>query len=893
MLAVITVFSIVSPAISQAEAAGVADVGSLWDGFTSGTGNFTVTSDSRVFVVAAKEPTGDLLQTAQLIHSQMKDEFDLADMKFVWGAASEAKQGDIVLVLDTASGIGADGYKLNVTSTTATVTAADTDGLIYGANNLMKCFRAVGSNSISCFSGNDTPDTKERTVHLDLARKYYTVEWVKNFIKQMSWMGYNAIELHTSEDGGFRADLWDEEYYTDNYQPENDFSWLAGSHLQYWVYSPYNKDPDAGKYLTTAELVEICNVAKEYHVEVIPSFDSPAHMDYITWKFEQHYKSNKNYYFSYEGKDYYASDTNGCINYKGVTGGSAPNGSYTTMELNDSITRGQMAKAFIFAIYEDMADFFKEYAGSTKFMIGADEVGLSSSTWKYSDFVEYVNELNTKLNNKGYTVRMYNDFIGSTTYNYLENGKAIYGADAENGFARNIEICYWNSDFEPTSGSHSQPVWHVKFFWENNTGSNHNWGDGGRVLYNAIQTNTYYVLRYAHGKDNADARDPDNRQWTFYGTNEQDIYNNWYPADISEKGDYTEDAADVPENQLGGAYFLIWNDYAALNTESEVWNGALDTHDKDRYYYLFDIMASNIIKMWNSDINSTVSYSEFAEVRNAITGNGMKFFPGFTSCSAPSDLAAAAPITKAEDVVDHTPLTNAIKAAEALDENAYTPSSWAAFETAIAEAKKVDNNQNATAADITNAVNALKAAQTKLVEKADKTALQQAVDNAIAEQGNYTDDSWSDYQQAVVAAEAVLANGDATQKQVDDALAALIAADEALEEKGPGSVTDPTDPPVQGEESEDITIRKIVDKTPVGKKVGLVIIAPADSSSAPVVTLNGKQVTLTLCITNIQKLDGENVRVWMIDFPAEKVGTYTCKITIDGVGYKTTDVIIK
>ena len=450
-LAVVMLFSTMVVTTSAANVE-VRDVGALLDEFTlkEDSGTFTVTTSSRIYVVGASAPTGNLLQTAQLIQREMRAEFSGCFRELVWGPADWAKTGDVVLVLDTTSGTGADGYKLNVTGTTATVTAADTDGLIYGANTLMKCFRAVGGNSVSGFSANDTPDTKERTVHLDLARKYYTAEWVKNFIKQMSWMGYNALELHLSEDGGFRADFWDSMYYKDNngdgtkYQPENDFTWLCGSHVQSWVEDPYRNDPNAGDYLTTKELVEICNVAKEYHIEIIPSFDSPAHMDYITWKFEQNYKSNKSYSFTYNEKTYKASSTSGCINYTGKTGSSSPAWPYyTTIDITD----GTLAKAFVFALYEDMADFFKEYAGSTKFNIGADEVNMTACkpNWSYDQFPGYVNELNRMLNKKGYTVRMYNDFIGSTTYN-RSNDKAVYKFDS------NIEICYWNSFFISNNG---------------------------------------------------------------------------------------------------------------------------------------------------------------------------------------------------------------------------------------------------------------------------------------------------------------------------------------------------------------------------------------------------------------------------------------------------------
>lgn len=534
-----------------------------------------------------------------------------------------------------------EGYALDV-SDRAVITYSDADGLLYGMNSLMKFFIVDGDMYLPGFTASDAPDTKERTVMLDIGRKYYTKEWICNFVKQISWMGYNTIELHFSEDGGFRADFWDEAYYTDSYHPQNDFSWLCGSHVQSWVKDPYRNDPDANKYLTTEELVEVLRTAKEYHIDVIPSFDSPAHMDYITWKFEQNYKENNQYSFVYAGKTYLASATNGCINYTNITGAATPTWPcYTAMD----ITEGTMSRAFVFALYSDIADFFKEYAGSTDFSIGGDEVNLTGSatayprTWGYEKFPEYINSLNRMLNGKGYTCRMFNDFIGSTTYNQ-KNSKAVYDFDD------NIEIMYWNSDFNPTSGIYDEKIWHAYFFWEDNNGGNKDWGDGNRIMYNCIQTNCYYVLRIGTSGSNKDARNPLNRNWTFYHSTEDSIYEEWYPADISEHGVYSENAIDVDAEHLGGAYFLIWNDYASLNTESEVWNGAQDSIDATgNVYSLFNRMYSNIIKMWNSDINKTVDYNAFAAVRDQISTSN--YFPGYTSCSAPAVLPEASDVDAA------------------------------------------------------------------------------------------------------------------------------------------------------------------------------------------------------------------------------------------------------
>lgn len=665
LLSLVLIISLLTGLSVSSNAVSADNIGSLLDSYTADTSSvFTLTNDSRIFIVSETAPDKQLADTASLIARQIGtlSVFGGKTPETVYGKESMAAKGDILLVLDKNASVGDEGYVLDAEDK-AVITAKDTRGLIYGAGILMKIF--ASDTAVTGFSAENTPDTKQRVVMLDTGRKYFSAEWIKNFIRQLSWMGYNTLELHFSEDGGFRADFWDEEFYADadgdgiTYEPENDFSWLCGSHVQSWVKEPYRDDADKNRYLTTAELVDICAVAKEYQIDIIPSFDSPSHMDYITWKFEQNYISNPSYSFTYGGKTYYAKDTDGCINYTGKTGASSPTWPYyTTIDITD----GTMSKAFIFALYEDIADFFSEYAGSTDFSIGADEVNLSNKSivWEYSAFPGYINEINRLLNEKGYTCRMFNDFIGSTTYNKNSASKAVYDFD------ENIEIMYWTSDFNPSSGKFNKPVWHVKFFWETNDTGSDDWGDGGRIMYNCMSTNCYYVLRVAAsttGYPNMDARNPDNRNWTFYGSTEEDIYNKWYPADISAKGVYEENAADVPEESLGGAYFLIWNDYASLNTEAEIWNGVSDnTGTSDCFYSLFDRMWSNSIKMWNADINNTVAYDKFADIRS-----GFGYFPGFTSCSTdarlptapviePSAKDAAVEIISIEKISDVTPL---------------------------------------------------------------------------------------------------------------------------------------------------------------------------------------------------------------------------------------------
>ncbi|MBQ1977393.1 MAG: family 20 glycosylhydrolase, partial [Ruminococcus sp.] len=533
-------------------------LGVLYDSFTADASkDFVLTADSKIFIVTTSEsamPDAETIETAQLVQTQfMADKLPTAEpLEIVWGLEKYVMPGDIVIYAK-ASGYGAEQYKLVVTDK-AVVYAADDNALLYGLNTLQKHFRQAGKNAIEGFTIIDQPDTKERTVHLDCARKYLTPEHIKNYIAEMSWMGYNALELHMSEDGGFRMDFWGDTALSQvPGMTGNDFSWVCGSNPAPWVFTQYQDTADRGKYLTTEEVISICQVAKEYNMEIIPSFDTPAHVGYMAEHYYNTVKSNSNSpirNFTYNGTNYTLPTQ---INYREYTGSGDSRYDFSVLDLsNDAV------KNFAYAMYNDIAAFFKYYAGSDNFNIGADEVGLKSSDrWNYNThFVNYVNSVNKVLKDKGYTARMYNDFLYNTNYSTITSG-----------IDTDIEVVYWL----PTTSSRT--YLRTAGFYANQ----------GRTVYNGVNFWTYYVLRIAPTSTatHMDARDPANRQWEFYRNQEDHLYNEW---NSSQFGAYTDSNMGAANNysgdRLGGGYFMVWNDFAGLNTEVETWNGCYDEYGK-------------------------------------------------------------------------------------------------------------------------------------------------------------------------------------------------------------------------------------------------------------------------------------------------------------------------
>lgn len=959
-LALVLLVGIVFMVPSQA-AADTGNVGKLVDYFQANSNTFTLNANSRFFL--SVEPTGELLQTVQLAQRQFASDSipSSTPMDIVWGDTAMLRTGDIFIqIVSGDNDIGAEGYKIVVTNY-ATVTAEDVDGLLYGLNMLQKHFRNGKSNSIKGFTTYDTPDTKERTVQLDCARKYLTVEYVCNFIKEASWMGYNTLQLHVSEDGGFRADFWDPAYYVEgHYEPENDLSWVCGSHVQSWVKDEtanggknYRNDPDANKYLTTAELVQIINTCKEYHINVVPSFDSPAHMDYLNWKFEQNYKSNTSYSFTYDGTTYKASSTSGCINYSGTTGGSTPTWpNYTCMDIRDT-TRGKMSQAFVKTIYSDMADFFKYYAGSEYFVIGGDEPNLTNSAikstaWRYSLLPGYFNEINAILESKGYTARLFNDFLNASALSQLDD---------------DIQILYWNTPFNTLTGADS----YYKVNYINDSGTSVSdamvtvaqYVNDGRTVFNCVNQHTYYVLRVGVG-NTTDARSTSCRNWEFYGSDEQTIWNYWSPNNIRKKGDNTESDRIVPDNQLGGAYFLTWHDYAAVNTETEMWNGVDDfVQNNGEHYSVRYRMWSNIMKMWNWDINSSLSYSNFAIIRNTLGD-----FPGLedTTYDNGTNYASATTLPAATDPIhlaDHTALSLAL--ANKIAKGNYTTASYNIYESAYNWAALVNNDNRATAEELGQALANLNSAidgltiRTNSITIYRKTTinnttyaidtltyalpvgearfelyvaalegyefqraeggatytetpngdgsgyltgstdsdavitmwytsnvsvgrLNSLIEQAIQEQGNITDESWSAYVDALEDAKSFNLTVTSLQSEVDALVKALEDARTAL---------------VIPSKTTTITVEKMAATFEKGNQIGLRVRTSSNISALVITNSNGAVITPDSISGEVQILNnGEAVKMWTIMLPADESGTFTYHIGYSGVSDTVTVTVI-
>ena len=155
-------------------------------------------------------------------------------------------------------------------------------------------------------------------------------------------------------------------------------------------------------------------------------------------------------------------------------------------------------------------------------------------------------------------------------------------------------------------------------------------------------------------------------------------------------------------------------------------------------------------------------------------------------------------ITLAAPVVDRTELQKAVDDAANLSADDYTAESWATLDSALTAARDALANDDVTQEQVDDALKALNDARAALAEKpvvpaVNKAELQKAVDEAASLKAeDYTAGSWEPFEAALDDAREVLADEDATQDRVNEALAALTDARGAL--KKPEAKPDPDQP---------------------------------------------------------------------------------------------------
>ncbi|MGX7245011.1 family 20 glycosylhydrolase [Enterococcus quebecensis] len=234
------------------------------------------------------------------------------------------------------------------------------DSLMILAGNPLTAFRGMMhlanqlKNGAKIESGKMQESLAERIVMLDIGRKYFSPEILHQMLEQMSLYGFNYLQLHFSENTGFRIE------------------------------SVHYPEVVSAEFLTVAEIEELIQYASYLSIEIIPDFDTPGHMEHLL-------KKHPEWQLTMITKQ----------------------GEYQKVPSALDITNEQ-GVSFVLSLYQEYMDLF---ADSRYFHIGGDEFVDFEQLEQYpaladnglEKFEAYVNKVATFVSDHGFIPRVWND----------------------------------------------------------------------------------------------------------------------------------------------------------------------------------------------------------------------------------------------------------------------------------------------------------------------------------------------------------------------------------------------------------------------------------------------------------------------------------------------------
>jgi hexosaminidase len=210
-------------------------------------GILVITDDSRICI--DKKDYKSISRTIELFRDELKTctGLNLAI------STDKPSKGDIAFAYTTNKNLGNEGYLIDIKKKIQ-ISAANNSGIFYGTRSIIQMLMATtGKNTLPTGLITDLPTYKVRAMLIDVGRKFFPIEVLKDYIRQLAWMKMNEIHFHLSDEA-------------------------FGGHGYFRIESETFPELTAKDgFYTKAEIRDLIAFAHLYGITITPEIDSPGH----------------------------------------------------------------------------------------------------------------------------------------------------------------------------------------------------------------------------------------------------------------------------------------------------------------------------------------------------------------------------------------------------------------------------------------------------------------------------------------------------------------------------------------------------------------------------------------------------------------------------------------
>lgn len=196
-------------------------------------------------------------------------------------ADGETGNAIVLCLLQNADNLGKEGYRLDVTPSSITIAAPSDTGLFYGVQTLrqlmpaeiLSATPAQGAEwTVPCVHIEDYPRFAWRGILVDVSRHFMPKEALKEFIDAMALQKMNSLQLHLTDDQGWRIEIRKYPKLTEV------GAWREKTVVGHAGRKPWKFDGQRhGGFYTQDDIRELVAYAAQRHVRIVPEIEMPGH----------------------------------------------------------------------------------------------------------------------------------------------------------------------------------------------------------------------------------------------------------------------------------------------------------------------------------------------------------------------------------------------------------------------------------------------------------------------------------------------------------------------------------------------------------------------------------------------------------------------------------------
>ncbi|MBX2928795.1 MAG: family 20 glycosylhydrolase [Saprospiraceae bacterium] len=188
-----------------------------------------------------------------------------------------SKTNEIEFSLDAAIS-GAEAYRLEVGPERIRIRAKAGAGAFYAVQTLLQLLQGEREGDtprpieVPAVQITDAPRFEYRGMHLDVARHFFPVSFIKRYIDLLAMHKFNRFHWHLTEDQGWRIEI---KKYP---RLQEVAAWRKETLIGHYSDQPHQFDGKRyGGYYTQDEVREVVRYAAERFITVVPEIELPGH----------------------------------------------------------------------------------------------------------------------------------------------------------------------------------------------------------------------------------------------------------------------------------------------------------------------------------------------------------------------------------------------------------------------------------------------------------------------------------------------------------------------------------------------------------------------------------------------------------------------------------------